>query len=238
MRTIHILFPVLNEERRLTAGIEQTVQYMEANFPGRYQITIVDNGSTDATETLGKELAQCNQHVAYIRLNEKGVGLALRAGVEANTCDIVGYMDVDLSTRLDHLSDMDRAFDDEHVCIVNGSRLSKGSVVTGRKPSRNITSHGFKWIMKLVLGMKSDDALCGFKFFRKEIIEQLIPLCSNIPGWFFCVELLIRAERAGIHICEIPVVWQDDYDTTVNVPKLIRVYLKEIFHLFVELRMK
>ena len=237
-RTVHVLFPVLNEERRLGRGVERTVDYMDRNFAGRYRITIVDNGSSDKTQEIGRALAEKYARVFYLRLEEKGVGLALRAGVRENDCDVVGYMDVDLSTDLNHLRDMDRAFDDPSVGIVNGSRLSRGSVVTGRRPLRVLTSHGFKWLMKLALGMRLDDALCGFKFFRRQTIERLMPLCGDTPGWFYCAELLLRAERAGVRILELPVVWRDEYDTTVHVGMLIRTYLRELGRLFVEFRLK
>ncbi|QNK42114.1 glycosyltransferase [Caproicibacter fermentans] len=234
MRTIQIVFPVLNEERRLKKGIMKTVEYMEQNFAGRYRLMIVDNGSEDGTAEIAGELTQIYDRVSYLRLAEKGVGLALRAGVRENTCDIVGYMDIDLSTSLDHLKEVDRAFHDPAVQIVNGSRLSRDSVVTGRKPLRNLTSHGFRLMMKLLFGMKIDDALCGFKFFRRETIESLMPHCSDTPGWFYCAELLLRAERAGIVIREIPVTWQDDYDTTVHVGRLVRTYLAQMARLYAE----
>lgn len=238
MRDIHILFPVLNEEKRLVHGVEESVKYMDEHFSGRYHISIIDNGSTDRTEELGMSLKKRYLTVDYVKLNERGVGIALREGVRQNDSDIVGYMDIDLSTKIQHLLDMDKAFSDESVQIVNGSRLSKGSKVIGRKFFRECTSRGLKYILKLLLGMKIDDVLCGFKFFRKEVIEQLIVASSDTNGWFFCAELLLRAEKRKIKIEEIPVVWEDDYNTTVNVPKLVKEYLKQIFRLFVELRIK
>lgn len=236
---INILFPVLNEERRLENGIVNTIEFMKKNFKNDYKITIVDNGSIDNTEIIAKKLECTYSKVNYIKLYERGVGLALREGVQSNDYDIVGYMDVDLSTKLDHILQVKEIFEAfPEIEIVNGSRLSKNSVVIGRKISREITSRGLKYILKIVLGMKIDDALCGFKFFRKDIIEDLIKISSDTNGWFYCAEILLRAEKNGVKIKEIPVVWQDDYDTTVNVKKLIKEYLKEISRLFFELRIR
>lgn len=236
---IHILFPVLNEENRLRQGVLETVSFMENNFKDAYKITIVDNGSEDKTESIARNLVNDYKTVNYVRLNERGVGLALRKGIEINDCDIVGYMDIDLSTHLDHLLEMYKSFtDDKSIEIFNGSRNSKNSKVIGRKISREITSRGLNILLKIVLGMKIDDSLCGFKFFRKKTIENLVKISSDNKGWFFCAELMLRAERQGIKIKEIPVVWRDDYDTHANVPKLIKAYLKEIFNLFIEFRIK
>lgn len=239
MKKIHILFPVLNEEKRLEQGIINTVGFMDLNYKDQYKITIIDNGSDDLTEAICSMLVNAYSAVNYIKLLQKGVGLAFREGVKLNDYEIVGYMDIDLSTKIDHLIDMyDIFMKDSQVQIVNGSRLSKNSDLKGRKPLRQLTSFGLKYILKIVFGTKIDDALCGFKFFRKNAIEKLIRISSNTNDWFYCAELLLRAEKCDIQIREIPVVWRDDHNTTVNVIKLIRAYLKQIFNLFIELRIK
>ena len=236
---IHILLPVYNEERRIENGVENTVDFMEKHFNNKYKITVIDNASTDKTSLIMEKLVKEYSTVDYIHLKEKGVGIALRTGIKINTFDIVGYMDIDLSTKLDHLLDVNKIFlEEKNIQIVNGSRNSKKSNVIGRKLGRSITSHGLSIILKIVLGMKLDDALCGFKFFRKNTIEHLVSVSSNRNGWFYCVELLLRAEKEKISIKEIPVTWQDDYDTHVNVPKLIKAYLIEIIKLFIEVRIK
>jgi hypothetical protein len=76
--------------------------------------------------------------------------------------------------------------------------------------------------------MKINDAICGFKFFRKDAVNKLVAQSSNTPGWFYCIELLIRAEKAGYTIKEIPVTWRDNHDTRVKTFKLILIYLKQI----------
>lgn len=230
--TVNILIPVYNEERRVEKGVRTANAFMQKMFPTQYRITVVDNASTDGTCKIMQTLQQKLKNVFYLRISEKGVGAALRAGVKENECDIVGYMDVDLSTDLKHISEMLKIFElDTNVTIVNGSRLSSNSYVTGRKKVRRITSYGLKYLLKLVFGMKINDAICGFKFFRKETIQKLMEVSSNEPGWFYCIELLLRAERMGFKIKEIPVMWQDDYDTTVHVKKLIINYLKCIWRL-------
>ena len=78
--------------------------------------------------------------------------------------------------------------------------------------------------------MKATDAICGFKFFRKQAIEKLISsFNSNEKGWFYVIELLLRAERSNLSIFELPVKWEDDYNTTVHVWKLIKNYMRNIF---------
>lgn len=231
---MNIIIPVLNEELRLEKGVVRAINFLENKLLGQYVITVIDNGSFDRTQEIAESLVlQYKDRVRYLRIDTRGVGAAFRKGIAKNTSDVVGYMDVDLSTDLEHLIQVFYIFkEDKNVEIVNGSRLSKGSKVVGRKANRNITSNGLKFILKLIFQMKINDAICGFKFFRKETAEFLVLASSQENGWFFCIELLLRAEKLKITIREIPVMWKDDYNTTVNVPKLIANYLKCIFQLF------
>jgi hypothetical protein len=63
---------------------------------------------------------------------------------------------------------------------------------------------------------------------RKEVADKLIRECSDDKGWFYMIELLLRAERDGVKIVDLPVEWTEDYDTTVNIQKTIKNYLINI----------
>ncbi len=236
MLSLNILFPVLNEELRLQNGIETTYRYMEEHFRKPYQLTIIDNGSTDSTPKLARELEKKYPSVRYIRTPQRGVGIAFREGIKINEADIIGYMDIDLSTDIKHISDMYRVFDSQpDIQIVNASRLNRKSVTLGRKWYRNITSHGLAFLIRSVFRINATDVICGFKFFRKETLEKLTARTRPDNGWFYIIELLIRAEKAHIPIYELPVRWTDDYNTTVHVGKLIAYYIKNIYRLKIEL---
>lgn len=233
MIKLNILFPVYNEHIRLAGGIEKTIAYMDTIAKDEYILTIVDNASADDTPDIARSLCQKYPQVKYIRLEEKGVGLAFRAGVKHNTAPIVGYMDVDLSTDIRALEKTLRIFEtDKNVAMVNGSRWNKDSVVTGRKWYRSITSFGLVMCLKLWLGMKASDGICGFKFYRFDAVRRLIQEAGSMEnGWFYIIELLIRAERKNLKIYELPVHWADDYNTTVNVKAQTLSYIKSIFAL-------
>ena len=111
------------------------------------------------------------------------------------------------------------------VDMVNGSRWNRNSDTRGRKWYRSITSNGLTVLLKIILGLKATDSICGFKFFRKESAERLIHEAGEDEnGWFYIIELLLRAERNNMKIVELPVHWEDDYNTTVKVFALIKNY--------------
>lgn len=230
--SINLLFPVLNERLRLENGIERSMEYLKKNVKIPYKLTILDNGSDDETPKIGMRLAEKYEEVSYVRVGERGVGVAFRKGIELNTCDIVGYMDIDLSTDLKYLSKTIKMFQKyPNLQYVNGSRFDKKSDTKGRKWYRKITSMGLVILLKSIFHMKATDAVCGFTWLRKEAAEELVKESSNDNGWFYTIEFLLRAERKGMKIYDMPVEWQEDYNTTVKIWKTIKNYLVRIYKL-------
>ncbi len=236
---VSIIFPVLNEKLRLRNGITGTVEYLKGIDFQDYEIIIVDNGSEDETPQIAAALCEEYSKVSYERITVRGVGAAFRRGVELSQGDIVGYMDIDLSTNIKHLGEAIQIFGTkEDVEYINGSRFAKESDTKGRKWYRKITSQGLLILLKVFLGMKSTDAICGFTFVRRKAALSLVEGCSRDNGWFYMIEFLLRGEKRGVNILDYPVEWQEDYNTTVKIFKTICNYIKQIARLFVEFYIK
>jgi len=230
-----IIFPVLNEEKRLENGIKRTIKYCEENFDESYSIIISDNGSTDNTEHIAKALMGEYNNIKYIKLKEKGVGLALRESIKMCDTDIVGYMDIDLSTDINYLKKVIDMFKkDETIDLIIGSRNSKQSIVKERSIIRTITSYGLTSFINIFLGNTMPDYMCGFKFFKTDSVKKLLNICSKDNGWFYCAELVIVSEWINYHIESIPIYWEDDRaNSKVNgkIFKIITDYFKRILTL-------
>lgn len=234
-----IIFPVLNERLRLESGITRTVEYLQSIAYEDYEIIIVDNGSEDETPEIGARLCEKYPRVRFEKINVRGVGAAFRRGVELSHGDIVGYMDIDLSTNIKHLGEAIHIFRVKpEVEYINGSRFANESDTKGRKWYRKITSQGLLILLKLFLGMKCTDAICGFTFLRRQRALELIEGSSQDNGWFYMIEFLLRAEKRGIPVLDYPVEWQEDYNTTVKIFKTICNYMKQITRLWVEFYVK
>jgi len=230
-----IIFPVLNERLRLEKGVTKTVEYLDGIGFSDYEIIIVDNGSEDETPQIAKRLCEKYSTVQYERINVRGVGAAFRRGVKVSHGEVVGYMDIDLSTNIKHLGEAIHIFQTmPEIEYINGSRFAKTSDTKGRKWYRKITSQGLLILLKLILGMKSTDAICGFTFVRRKTAISLIRGCSRDNGWFYMIEFLLRAEKRGVRVLDYPVEWQEDYNTTVKVFKTICDYLVQIARLYRE----
>lgn len=230
-----IIFPVLNERLRLESGITRTVEYLAGIGFSDYEILIVDNGSEDETPEIAAALCEKYNSVKYERIAVRGVGAAFRRGVELSSGEIVGYMDIDLSTDIKHLGEAIEIFRTRpEVAYINGSRFARESHTRGRKWYRKITSQGLLILLKLFLRMKSTDAICGFTFVRRETALSLVEGCSEDNGWFYMIEFLLRAEKRGVNVLDYPVEWQEDYNTTVKIFRTVCNYLVQIVRLFKE----
>ena len=113
-----------------------------------------------------------------------------------------------------------------------GSRLLPDSKVYNRTLLREITSRSLNLILKLILHVHFSDAMCGFKFYRNDVAHELVNMCSNNNGWFYCAEMMIQSEWAGIEITEMPIEWHDDLNSKVKIGKLSCDYMREILRLY------
>jgi glycosyltransferase involved in cell wall biosynthesis len=210
-----VVIPVLNEAHVLRKSVKTVLGFLQAHLRYRCQIVIVDNGSTDGTQNVAKELAAENPQVQFLHLTQKGRGRALRRAWQKSCADIVCYMDVDLSTRLDHLPELLGAIAQEGYDVATGSRLLKESR-TARSLKREIISQVYNAFVKVVLSTHFSDAQCGFKALSRRAVETIVPQIED-QSWFFDTELLVLAERQGYRIKDIPVVWVEDDDSRVKV---------------------
>lgn len=227
-QSVEISVPVLNEEQELEQNIMAIYDFMISQFPKEKQwsIVIADNGSTDKTQEISKRLAKQYSWLKYIRLNQKGVGLALKTSWRQSKADIVGYLDLDLATDLKHLPDALYAITKEEYDVVYGTRLHKDSIVKGRSLKREITSRVFNFLIKNYLGIKISDGMCGFKFLKRSYVDKLIAGGAVSDGWFFSTELLAVSEWMGLKMYELPVNWTDSSDSKVKILTLALQYIK------------
>lgn len=225
---IEITIPVLNEEKTIVSQIEKMVSFISLlNFKHSFSLVISDNGSTDNTMMLGQKLEEkYKDFIQYINIGKRGVGLALRTSWLQSSADYVGYMDLDLATDLNHIRDVLDTIERNHPDIIYATRLHKNSCVIGRSVKREITSRAFNKIVQKYMNISFSDGMCGFKFLKRSIVEDLINSGAISDGWFFCTEILIIAEWNKKSLYELPVRWTDDPYSKVNIKNLTIEYIK------------
>jgi glycosyltransferase involved in cell wall biosynthesis len=211
---LDVVIPVHNEERVLRTSIRTLHERLRCGGL-RFQLTIADSASTDATHELALQLAQELSFVRVLRLAEKGRGRALRAAWASSDAEVLAYMDVDLSTDLASLPELVEPLLAGRGDVAIGSRLAPGAHVT-RGLRREVISRAYNILLRLTLRVDFSDAQCGFKAARRDVLAELLPLVED-EEWFFDTELLYAARRNAFAIHEVPVRWVDDPDSRVRL---------------------
>lgn len=212
--SVDVVVPVYNEEATLPRSIDRLTDFLANHLSNPWRVTIADNASTDGTRAVSQELSAGYPNVHYYHLPQKGRGRALRAVWLESQADIVSYMDVDLSTDLNHFPQLVEALESGYQVAV-GSRLSRDSQVT-RAFKREFISRSYNLLIRSMFFTPFPDAQCGFKALTRQAAQTIIPSIEN-NNWFFDTELLIIASKRGYRIKSVPVKWDDDPTSTVNI---------------------
>lgn len=217
MTSVDLVIPVYNEEDQLEETVDVLHRFRKERFAS-YRVTIViaNNGSTDATEKIGKSLARRLPAVTLVTIPKKGRGHALATVWGRSTATVLAYLDVDLSADLSFLPSLLDAVAQHQADIAIGSRLATGARVTGRTLLREVLSRGYNLLIRWLFQIKLHDAQCGFKAISQRAWRQIGPLVRN-RNWFFDSELLIIALKSGFRVEEVPISWTDDPTSTVKV---------------------
>ena len=231
MIALDVVVPGLNEEQ----GLADTIATLSAFLAERmdeyaWQVVIADNGSTDATQDIGRQLSAESDRVRYLRLEQRGRGRALKHAWTRSDADVMAYMDMDLSTDLAYLPALVSAIVEDGHDVAVGSRLKRGAEVVGRTPKREFISRCYSLLFRSMFLTGFVDAQCGFKAISRRVVEQVLPLVQD-TGWFFDSELLILCEKNGYSVEEVPVRWVDDPDSRVRIVSTAYADIKGLLRL-------
>jgi glycosyltransferase involved in cell wall biosynthesis len=197
--------PAHNEEGLL----EQTVAELAAALDKRqlaFELLIVENGSTDDTVGAARRAAETEPSVRLLTRGRADYGAAMRMGIlDALGAVVVvfdvDYYDADFIDRV--VPDLTR---DGGPAIVVGSKRAPGTRDTRPWPRRTITA-GFSMILRFGFGLRVSDTH-GMKGMRREQVEPIVHQCQFGTD-LFDTELVLRADRAGLKIAEVPVTVEE-----------------------------
>lgn len=167
-----------------------------------FELLIVENGSTDGTLEIAHRLAADYERVRVLSRPVANYGAALREGLTASRGEIVVTFDVDYY----ELGFVDRALallesgDDAPVMVV-ASKRAPGSRDERPWPRRFVTAV-FSWLLRAGFALTVSDTH-GMKAMRRAPVEALVRRC-RFASDLFDTELVIRAERAGVRVAELP----------------------------------
>ena len=213
---LSFILPAYNEVGRIRETITQTADYLRSRGY-RYEIIVAADGN-DGTRELVREISKSDPRVRVIGHAERmGKGRGVREAVALASGAIVGFADADNKVPIEEF-DKIAARLNEGCQVVIGSRGMPGSRVEKRQPFyRQLGSKGFRLFLYSVVGLRGiSDTQCGFKFFSNRA-ARLIFDSQRVDGYMFDVEILVLATRFGFPIAQVPIRWQDDGDSRLEL---------------------
>jgi dolichol-phosphate mannosyltransferase len=197
-----MVIPTYNESE----NIEWIVGRLRAAQPG-VDVMIVDDNSPDGTGDIADKLAAEDPAVTVVHRTEKaglgaaylnGFAVALEAGY-----DVIGEMDADGSHQPEQLH---RLLDALHSAdLVIGSRYVAGGSVVNWPLQRLLLSRGGNLYVRLLLGIKVQDATAGFRVFRRTTLEAIDLGSVLSTGYVFQTDLAYRTVSRGLRLTEVPI---------------------------------
>ncbi len=227
-----IVIPVCNEEEILESAVVELKERL-IQLGWRFELLLSENGSTDRTREILKNLVSGQESLRGLTENAPNYGLALRKGIEEASgthviCDEIDVCDVDFHTRALELLNGDRAD------LVIGSKQHAESFDL-RPWTRRLATRMVNLILRVVLGYRGTDTH-GLKAFHRETLLPVVRKC-RMDKDIFASELVLRVERMGLRVVEIPVQIEEQRPARIPLVRRVPRVLWQIFRLFLVIRL-
>lgn len=196
---LSVFFPAYNEE----ANIEKTVlaaKKVLEEVAKSWEILIINDGSKDRTGEIAQKLAKKDPRIRVINHEpNRGYGASLKSGFYSSRYPWICF------------TDSDGQFDFSEVTkFIETQKTTGADLVIGYylkrqvPPYRKLNTFFWELVVTALFGLRVRDIDCGFKLVSKKVIDGIAKLESE-RGAFISSEFLIKANKSGFKIVEIPV---------------------------------
>lgn len=193
---LSVFFPAYNEEANIENTIHKAIEVLK-KIAGKWEIIVVNDGSTDKTEEIVKKLIKAEPQVRMItHTPNRGYGAALKSGFYNSRYEWICFTDAD--GQFD-FSDIKKFLPfTKEADLILGYRIKRADSAFRRL-------YGFVWnlIAKILFGLDVKDYSCGFKLIKRKVSEEVQPLEAEEK--VTQIELLVKAKRQGFRFVEVGV---------------------------------
>lgn len=236
---LSVIIPAYNESKNIKAGsLDSVYDYLKTqNFT--YEIVVVDDGSSDNTASLVEDYIKGKDNIYLIKNEHGGKAITVMTGILKSSGKIAVFSDMDQSTPIKEIEKFFPLFEKGYDVVVGSRSGRKGAPLI-----RKIYALGFSVLRQILLGF-SFDTQCGFKAFRREVVERVFP--KLLDDWLkkkssgaavnagFDVELLYIVKKNKFKVTDVVVDWHYVGSERVGVSAavealgdMLRIRLKDL----------
>lgn len=230
---VSLIIPAYNSGNVIQDTVEVSIDRL-SNICNEFEVIVSDNRSTDDTAELVKHQAEKSEYIRYVYEPNPGRGLAVETGFQAAQGDILCFIDDDLSTNMDYLTELLYPIANDTADLTVGSRRIPGEEAD-RPLDRDIMSRTYNMLVRILLESSVYDHQIGFKAIRNSAFCEITNKIKA-EHWFWDTELLVMAQQCGYRIKEFPVEWEPTEDSSVDLFEDVPTLARQIAQLAVRLR--
>ena len=168
-KDLSIVISLFNEEESLPELISWIEKVMKTEGY-RYEVIMVDDGSTDGSWNIIRQLSEKNSAIRGISFRRNyGKSAALFHGFKAAEGRVVITMDADLQDSPDEIPELYRMVTEDGYDIVSGWKKQRFD----NKLTKNLPSKLYNWTARKITGIKLHDMNCGLKAYRNEVVKNI-----------------------------------------------------------------
>lgn len=210
---LDIVIPAHNEEHR----IDRTLHAYRTGCPGRdVRFLVAADACTDRTTDIVRGHARQDDRVQLFEYAKLGKGGVISETFRRSDAELVGFVDADCATPPSELLRLADVAQTEHADGAIASRNHPASVLPRRRSRvRRVTSAGFAFGVRRLMGLPYRDTQCGAKVLRRRAVDRVVPRVES-TDLMFDVDLLLAARETGQRVVEVPTVWIDQDGSRVD----------------------
>lgn len=201
-RKVSLIIPAFKQARTIKGDLIRIREVMK-RLRYDYEIIVVVDGKIDKTFDNANKVKSSKIIVTGYDHNH-GKGHAIRFGIAKATGDVIAFIDAGMDLNPNGLSLLLEHFEWYDADIIVGSKLHPVSKIN-YPFTRRILSFGYRTIVKLLFGLSIRDTQVGMKFYRREVLVDVLPRLL-VKTYAFDIEILAVSYHLGYRrIFEAPI---------------------------------
>jgi len=214
MKTLTVIIPLYNEEKRLNDTFSCLKKFKGVRDIGVEKFVLVNDGSKDNTlkllrnfkRSFSKKLANKAEIEIVAYPVNHGRGYAVMQGAKRVKSDYGMFLDGDMSIPLGNLENFSKFMNQNYDLLVGSKKINGTVTLVKRNFIREFIGEVHSRILSFVLGIKLADFTGGFKVFSKSVCEDIFPRLTQ-ERWGLDPEIIYVTNRLNYSIKELPIVW-------------------------------